>query len=159
MRLSTKGRYAVTAMLDLAIHHDEGPVTLADISETQGISLSYLEQLFARLKKQGLVTGVRGPGGGYRLSYPPTEISIAQVINAIGEGIDATLCQGHEDCQEGERCLTHELWQKLGAEIYNFLSGITLSSFLSSERVREVVRRQRNAVPVEAPVLNKTMAG
>jgi Rrf2 family iron-sulfur cluster assembly transcriptional regulator len=159
MRLSTKGRYAVTAMLDLAIHHAEGPVTLADISEKQGISLSYLEQLFARLKKQGLVTGMRGPGGGYRLSHPPTEISIAHVINAIGEEIDATLCQGHEDCQDGERCLTHALWQKLGAEIYNFLSGITLASFLERDRVNEVVRRQRNAVPVASPVLNKTMVG
>lgn len=159
MRLSTKGRYAVTAMLDLAIHHAEGPVTLADISEKQGISLSYLEQLFARLKKQGLVTGMRGPGGGYRLSHPPTEISIAQVINAIGEEIDATMCQGKKDCQDGERCLTHELWQKLGAEIYNFLSGITLASFLERDRVNEVVRRQRNAVPVASPALNKTMAG
>jgi Rrf2 family iron-sulfur cluster assembly transcriptional regulator len=158
MRLSTKGRYAVTAMLDLAIHHAEGPVTLADISGTQGISLSYLEQLFARLKKQGLVTGMRGPGGGYRLSHPPTEISIAQVINAIGEDIDATMCQGNEDCQDGERCLTHELWQKLGAEIYNFLSGITLASFLERDRVRAIVRRQRNAVPVATPSLNKTMA-
>jgi Rrf2 family iron-sulfur cluster assembly transcriptional regulator len=159
MRLSTKGRYAVTAMLDLAIHHAEGPVTLADISEKQGISLSYLEQLFARLKKQGLVTGMRGPGGGYRLSHPPTEISIAQVINAIGEEIDATMCQGKKDCQDGERCLTHELWQKLGAEIYNFLSGITLASFLERDRVNEVVRRQRSAVPVASPVLNSTMAG
>ncbi len=159
MRLSTKGRYAVTAMLDLAIHHAEGPVTLADISEKQGISLSYLEQLFARLKKQGLVTGMRGPGGGYRLSHPPTEISIAQVISAIGEEIDATQCQGRQDCQDGERCLTHELWQKLGAEIYNFLSSITLASFLERDRVNEVVRRQRNAVPVASPALNKTMAG
>jgi Rrf2 family iron-sulfur cluster assembly transcriptional regulator len=159
MRLSTKGRYAVTAMLDLAIHHAEGPVTLADISEKQGISLSYLEQLFARLKKQGLVTGMRGPGGGYRLSHPPTEISIAQVINAIGEEIDATMCQGQQDCQDGQRCLTHELWQKLGAEIYNFLSSITLASFLERDRVNEVVRRQRNAVPVASPALNKTMAG
>ena len=159
MRLSTKGRYAVTAMLDLAIHHAEGPVTLADISEKQGISLSYLEQLFARLKKQGLVTGMRGPGGGYRLSHPPTEISIAQVISAIGEEIDATQCQGRQDCQDGERCLTHELWQKLGAEIYNFLSSITLASFLERDRVNEVVRRQRNSVPVASPALNKTMAG
>jgi Rrf2 family iron-sulfur cluster assembly transcriptional regulator len=159
MRLSTKGRYAVTAMLDLAIHHAEGPVTLADISGSQGISLSYLEQLFARLKKQGLVTGTRGPGGGYRLSRPPTEISIAQVINAIGEDIDATLCQGNQDCQDGERCLTHELWQKLGAEIYNYLSGITLASFLQRDRVSEIVRRQRNTVSVATPALNKTMAG
>ncbi|MDH3972224.1 MAG: Rrf2 family transcriptional regulator, partial [Gammaproteobacteria bacterium] len=127
MRLSTKGRYAVTAMLDLAIRYDDGPVTLADISETQGISLSYLEQLFAKLKKKGLVTGLRGPGGGYRLAHGPAEITIARILNAIGESIDATLCEGKEDCQEGERCLTHALWQKLGAEIYGFLNDITLA--------------------------------
>jgi len=159
MRLSTKGRYAVTAMLDLAIHHGEGPVTLADISENQGISLPYLEQLFARLKKQGLVKGMRGPGGGYRLAYPPAEISIAQVINAIGEGIDVTMCNGNQDCQDGEPCLTHELWQKLGAEIYNYLSGITLAGFLDRDRVSELVRRQRNSVSVATPKLSKTMAG
>ena len=159
MRLSTKGRYAVTAMLDLAIHHEEGPVTLADISETQGISLSYLEQLFAKLRKHNLVTGMRGPGGGYRLARMPDDISVAQVIDAIGEGIDVTMCGGNEDCQDGERCLTHELWQKLGAEIYNFLSGITLASFLERDRVNEVVRRQRNAVAVASPALHKTMAG
>ena len=158
MRLSTKGRYAVTAMLDLAIHHAEGPVTLADISEKQGISLSYLEQLFARLKKQGLVTGMRGPGGGYRLSHPPTEISIAQVINAIGEEIDATMCQGKKDCQDGERCLTHELWNKLGNEIFNFLDDITLASFLKRDRVSAVVGRQRYGVMPTARVLNKTVA-
>ncbi|MDX1698608.1 MAG: Rrf2 family transcriptional regulator, partial [Thiohalobacterales bacterium] len=99
MRLSTKGRYAVTAMLDLAIHHGEGAVTLAEISAAQGISLSYLEQLFARLRKNGLVEGIRGPGGGYRLSRAPDEISVADVIDAIGEGIDVTLCSGNEDCQ------------------------------------------------------------
>ena len=146
MRLSTKGRYAVTAMLDLTIRYDEGPVTLADISETQGISLSYLEQLFARLKKSGLVTGLRGPGGGYRLAHEPRDISIAQVLNAIGEGTDTTLCAGNEDCQEGERCLTHALWKKLGTEIDDFLNDITLAGFLDREKVSEVVRRQRDTV-------------
>lgn len=153
MRLSTKGRYAVTAMLDLAIRYDEGPVTLADISETQGISLSYLEQLFARLKKAGLVEGLRGPGGGYQLAYGPGDISIAQVINAIGEGIDVTLCEGNEDCQGGERCLTHELWKKLGMEIYGFLNDITLASFLRREKVNAVVRRQQASVIVDAAEL------
>jgi Rrf2 family iron-sulfur cluster assembly transcriptional regulator len=146
MRLSTKGRYAVTAMLDLTIRYDEGPVTLADISETQGISLSYLEQLFARLKKSGLVTGLRGPGGGYRLAHEPRDISIAQVLNAIGEGTDTTLCAGNEDCQEGERCLTHALWKKLGTEIDDFLNDITLAGFLERKKVSEVVRRQRDTV-------------
>ena len=158
MRLSTKGRYAVTAMLDLAIHYEEGPVTLANISETQGISLSYLEQLFARLRKHGLVEGLRGPGGGYRLSRSPGEISVARVINAIGEGIDATSCEGGEDCQDGERCLTHVLWDKLGNEIFSFLDGITLASFLKRDRVNEVVRRQRSVVMPVSPGLNKTVA-
>ncbi|MDH3978931.1 MAG: Rrf2 family transcriptional regulator [Gammaproteobacteria bacterium] len=158
MRLSTKGRYAVTAMLDLAIHHGEGAVTLADISEAQGISLSYLEQLFARLRKNGLVEGIRGPGGGYQLSRPPTEISVAHVIDAIGEGVDVTLCGGKTDCQEGERCLTHELWQQLGGRIHEFLEGITLDSFLKRKNVNAVVRRQQNDLAVETPRLRKTVA-
>ena len=158
MRLSTKGRYAVTAMLDLAIHHGEGAVTLADISEAQGISLSYLEQLFARLRKNGLVEGIRGPGGGYHLARPPDQISVAHVIDAIGEGVDVTLCGGKTDCQEGERCLTHELWQQLGGRIHEFLEGVTLASFLERENVSAVVRRQQNRVAVEAPRMRKTVA-
>ena len=145
-------------MLDLAIHHNEGPVTLADISGAQGISLSYLEQLFARLRKEGLVEGLRGPGGGYRLSRPPAEISIAEVIDAIGEGVDATSCGGSEDCQNGERCLTHTLWQKLGNEIYTFLDGITLAGFLKRDRVSQVVRRQKLVVDLPALGLRKTVA-
>jgi Rrf2 family iron-sulfur cluster assembly transcriptional regulator len=148
----------VTAMLDLAIHHGEGPVTLAGISETQGISLSYLEQLFSRLKKHGLVKGTRGPGGGYCLSHPPGDISIGQIINAIGEGIDATQCGGNEDCQDGERCLTHVLWDKLGNEIHGFLEGITLASFLEREKVGAVVRRLQGDVTMVAPPLKKTVA-
>jgi Rrf2 family iron-sulfur cluster assembly transcriptional regulator len=157
MRLSTKGRYAVTAMLDLTIRYDEGPVTLADISETQGISLSYLEQLFARLKKSGLVTGLRGPGGGYRLAHEPWDISIAQILDAIGEGTDATLCEGTEDCQEGERCLTHALWKKLGAEIDDFLNDITLAGFLDREKVSEVVRRQQDTATAGTAKLVSTI--
>jgi Rrf2 family iron-sulfur cluster assembly transcriptional regulator len=157
MRLSTKGRYAVTAMLDLAIHHATGPVTLAEISESQAISLSYLEQLFARLKKHGLVEGLRGPGGGYRLARHPEDISVADIITGIGEGIDPTLCQGEENCQEGERCLTHELWQKLGKEIFDFLNAITLASFLERDEVNRVVRRQQGAA-VAVPDLKKTVA-
>jgi Rrf2 family iron-sulfur cluster assembly transcriptional regulator len=161
MRLSTKGRYAVTAMLDLAIHYDDGPVTLAGISETQGISLSYLEQLFVHLKKGGLVAGTRGPGGGYRLARAPEKISIAEVINTIGEGIDATLCGGNENCQEGERCLTHALWEKLGNEIHDFMEGITLASFLSRDKVNDIVRRQQSGleIPVPGPTLTGTVAG
>ena len=158
MRLSTKGRYAVTAMLDLAIHHGEGAVTLADISAAQGISLSYLEQLFARLRKHGLVEGIRGPGGGYQLSRPPAEISVADVIDAIGEGIDVTLCGGRTDCQDGERCLTHELWQQLGNRIHEFLTSVTLASFLEREDVSLVVRRQQRRQLVGMSRLHKTVA-
>jgi Rrf2 family iron-sulfur cluster assembly transcriptional regulator len=158
MRLSTKGRYAVTAMLDLAIHHANGPVTLADISENQGISLSYLEQLFARLKKHGLVEGLRGPGGGYRLSRKPDDISVAEVITAIGEGIDATQCAGNENCQDGERCLTHELWTKLGNDIYDFLNGITLASFIQRDDVHEVIRRQQGEVSLSTLRVRETVA-
>lgn len=151
MRLSTKGRYAVTAMLDLAMHHhhNQGPITLAAISEEQGISLAYLEQLFARLRRAGLVNGVRGPGGGYSLSRQPEMISIADVITAIGEGIDTTLCQGEENCQEGERCLTHELWDKLGKEIFNFMDSITLAGFLESQQARQKDSQQSPPVSIE----------
>ena len=150
----------MTAMLDLAIHYDEGPVTLADISGTQSISLSYLEQLFVRLKKHGLVEGLRGPGGGYRLAHSPEDISIAQVIDAIGEGIDVTQCGGSEDCQDGERCLTHALWDKLGKEIQGFMNGITLASFLKRDKVNAVVRRQQadHAIVVAEPALSRTVA-
>jgi len=147
-------------MLDLAIHYDEGPVTLAGISETQGISLSYLEQLFVRLKKGGLVEGLRGPGGGYRLAHAPEDISIAQVITAIGEGIDATVCGGSEDCQDGQRCLTHALWERLGNEIHDFMHGISLASFLKRDKVSAVVRRQQSGVvvAVKQPELNRMVA-
>ena len=142
MRLSTKGRYAVTAMLDLAIHDKSGPVTLNDISQCQGISLSYLEQLFARMRRNGLVEGVRGPGGGYRLSAPANQITIAQIISAVDEKVDATRCGGEENCQEGDRCLTHELWCELSRQIYEFLDGITLAQVVERPSVQEVVERQ-----------------
>ena len=148
----------MTAMLDLAIRYEGGRVTLADISATQGISLAYLEQLFARLKKSGLVEGTRGPGGGYRLACHPEDISIAQVLNAIGEGIDVTLCAGNEDCQGGERCLAHALWTKLGREIYTFLEEITLAGFLQREKVDELVRLQQGNARLAVAELNSTMA-
>lgn len=142
MRLSTKGRYAVTAMLDLAIHDGKGPITLADISQCQGISLSYLEQLFARLRRDGLVEGVRGPGGGYRLAKPAADISIADIIGAVDEKVEATLCEGKENCQDGERCLTHDLWSSLSAQIFNYLAGINLAEFLARPSVRAIIDRQ-----------------
>ena len=142
MRLTTKGRYAVTAMLDLAIHFDDGPITLADISRRQGISLSYLEQLFSRLRKQELVVSARGPGGGYRLSREASEIAVADVITAIDEKVDATRCGGLANCQDDQPCLTHELWTDLSQRIYDFLSGITLADLVNRREVQEVVERQ-----------------
>ena len=138
MKLSTKGRYSVTAMLDLAIHDKAGPVTLGDISQCQGISLSYLEQLFSSLRKSGLVKGVRGPGGGYRLAKPASEISIAQIITAVDESVDITNCHGKGDCQGGERCLTHELWADLSDRLYNFLDNITLAQFVDRPGIPEL---------------------
>lgn len=142
MRLSTKGRYAVTAMMDLAIHNHQGPVTLADISVSQGISNSYLEQLFAKLRKNGLVKGVRGPRGGYRLARAPSEITVADIISAVDEKVDATRCGGKEDCQEGERCLTHELWNDLSSRLYQFLDSITLAEYVDRPIVKSVIERQ-----------------
>ncbi|MDH5357113.1 MAG: Rrf2 family transcriptional regulator [Gammaproteobacteria bacterium] len=127
MRLTTKGRYAVTAMLDLSLNYGLGSITLADISDRQGISLSYLEQLFARLRKQGLVSSTRGPGGGYRLSRPADEITAMDVISAVDEKVDSTACEGRADCHGGEPCLSHELWQSLSEQIQNYLAGITLA--------------------------------
>ena len=144
MKLSTKGRYAVTAMMDLAIHEKFGPVTLADISVCQGISLSYLEQIFARLRRNGLINGTRGPRGGYRLARPADLITVADIITAVSEKIDTTRCEGKENCQNGERCLTHELWADLSAQIHNFLAGITLAQFAQRTGVQEVVQRQDN---------------
>jgi Rrf2 family iron-sulfur cluster assembly transcriptional regulator len=144
MKLSTKGRYAVTAMMDLAIHEKFGPVTLADISACQGISLSYLEQIFARLRRNGLINGTRGPRGGYRLARPSDQITVADIINAVSEKIDTTRCEGKENCQNGERCLTHELWSDLSNQIHNFLDGITLAQFTQRSGVQEVALRQDN---------------
>lgn len=154
MRLTTKGRYAVTAMLDLAIHHDQGPVTLADIAQRQGISLSYLEQLFAQLRKRGLVSSTRGPGGGYRLGRLAREIAVSDVIGAVDESVDATRCGGKENCQGEERCLTHDLWQDLSRQIYEFLSQIDLAQLVERRSVKEVARRQHQTtveVPEHAP--------
>lgn len=142
MRLTTKGRYAVTAMLDLAIHYTDGPITLADISKRQGISLSYLEQLFSRLRKQGLVASTRGPGGGYKLSRDANEIAVADVITAIDEKVDVTRCGGLSNCQGDEPCLTHELWADLSDRIYDFLSGITLGDLVATHGVQQVAKRQ-----------------
>ena len=138
MKLSTKGRYAVTAMMNLALNNRRGPMTLAEISACQGISLSYLEQLFAKLRVAGLVEGVRGPGGGYRLGKPTNIISIAEIMQAVDESIDSTQCQGTEDCNGGDRCLTHQLWEDLSCRLYEFLSEMTLADFVKQPEVRRV---------------------
>ncbi len=143
MRLTTKGRYAVTAMLDLALNGQRGPVSLADISHRQDISLSYLEQLFAKLRRRALVNSVRGPGGGYRLNRPTEDIFVAEIIDAVDETVDATGCRGHGDCQEGEICLTHHLWSDLSMQIHHFLSGISLASLVERREVQDVSARQR----------------
>lgn len=142
MRLTTKGRYAVTAMLDLAIHARREPVSLADISDRQSISISYLEQLFAKLRKKGLVSSVRGPGGGYQLARSGGEIFIAQIIDAVDELVDATRCAGQGDCQQGAMCLTHELWTDLSKQIHSFLSGISLEELVNRREVQAVALRQ-----------------
>jgi len=142
MRLTTKGRYAVTAMLDLAVHATEGPITLADISQRQGISLSYLEQLFSKLRKRDLVASARGPGGGYRLSRDATEINVAEVISAVDETVDATRCAGQGNCQNGEECLTHQLWTDLSEQLYKFLNGISLGQLVENRSVQDVAKRQ-----------------
>ena len=154
MKLTTKGRYAVTAMLDLAVHQQNEVVALADIAARQGISLSYLEQLFAKLRRKGLVASVRGPGGGYSLAVPASEISVAQIVVAINENIDATRCGGEENCQGEERCLTHQLWTELSRRIYEFLDGITLADLVTQPGVQEVVLRQAKRVPLTVDVLN-----
>lgn len=142
MRLTTKGRYAVTAMLDLALHAQTGPVSLADISGRQEISLSYLEQLFAKLRRGGLVSSVRGPGGGYRLSREQSEIYVAEIIDAVNEMVDTTNCGGKGDCQDGETCLTHHLWCDLSKQIHEFLSSISLASLVERREVQDIAARQ-----------------
>ena len=150
MKLTTKGRYAVTAMLDLALRYDKGAVTLADIAKRQGISLSYLEQLFAKLRRSGLVDSVRGPGGGYTLAMEPAKISVAEIIVAINENIDATRCGGEKNCHGDETCLTHQLWEDLSTRIHEFLNGITLGDLVTKPHVQEVASRQEGRMQVSA---------
>ena len=151
MRLTTKGRYAVTAMLDLALHANDGPVSLADISKRQEISLSYLEQLFAKLRRNELVSSVRGPGGGYQLSREGDAIFVAQVIDAVNESVDATRCKGQGDCKDGRECLTHHLWCQLSDQIHDFLNGISLGELV---RQHEATAREACGLK-ESPAENK----
>jgi len=149
MRLTTKGRYAVTAMLDLSIHAAKGPVNLTEISHRQAISLSYLEQLFAKLRQRKLVSSVRGPGGGYRLARPEKEIHVAEIIDAVSESLDTTRCLGKGDCQLGETCLTHHLWQDLSDQIHNFLSNISLADLVSKREIVLIAQNQNERAKLQ----------
>lgn len=152
VRLTTKGRYAVTAMLDLGLHYNHGPIVLADIAKRQRISLSYLEQLFACLRKTGLVVSVRGPRGGYRLAKSANKISIAEVIAAVDEALDSRKCKGAGNCSDDQACLTHELWEELSDQILEFLTGISLEDLMARRRIKEVAKRQEYRVSQEISV-------
>jgi len=138
MRLTTKGRFAVTAMLDLALNATQGPVTLSGISERQKISLSYLEQLFGKLRRRELVESVRGPGGGYHLARDPAEISVADIIRAVEEPLDSTQCGGRENCHGDRKCMTHELWEELNHTVFGFLDGVKLSRLVEKQKTQTI---------------------
>ena len=138
MRLTTKGRFAVTAMVDLAMRQTRGPVTLAAISDRQHISLSYLEQLFGKLRRARLVSSVRGPGGGYNLAQPPQTVTVAQMVTAVDEPLDATQCGGKENCHDDRRCMTHDLWATLNEKMYEYLSSVTLADLVAHQSGKPV---------------------
>ena len=156
MRLTTKGRFAVTAMIDLGLRQSSGPVTLAAISQRQQISLSYLEQLFGKLRRHKLVESTRGPGGGYTLSRNPAEITVAEIITSVDEPIDATHCGGKENCLgEGGRCMTHDLWASLNTRMVEFLDSVTLQKLVDDQLAKGMqvenkpsVKRAISAMPV-----------
>ena len=156
MRLTTKGRFAVTAMIDVAMHGGTGPVTLAAVSGRQHISLSYLEQLFGKLRRSGLVESVRGPGGGYNLAKPQDQVSVADIILAVDEPIDATQCGGRENCHDDRRCMTHDLWAALNDHIFTFLSGVSLAQLVKQQKPADVSvlqdHRQASGTPPKEPV-------
>ncbi|MGV6989067.1 Fe-S cluster assembly transcriptional regulator IscR [Testudinibacter sp. P80/BLE/0925] len=159
MKLTSKGRYAVTAMLDIALNSQRGeiemPITLADISERQQISLSYLEQLFAKLRRFGLVKSVRGPGGGYLLGMPIEKIAIGMIIAAVNENISATKCKGKGNCQGGTTCLTHSLWEQLSEEIEEFLNGITIADLVNKQTQRSALKKHLDQ-QLSFQVVNRT---
>lgn len=137
MRLTTKGRFAVTAMVDLGMRHGTGPVTLAEISGRQKISLSYLEQLFGKLRRRQIVDSVRGPGGGYCLARDMSNLTVAEIILAVDEPIDATQCAGKENCKDDGKCLTHDLWATLNERIFDYLGSVTLRQLVENQRAKE----------------------
>lgn len=140
MRLTTKGRFAVTAMMDLALRGEEAPVALAGVAERQSISLSYLEQLFGKLRRYKLVDSVRGPGGGYRIARPLERVTVADIIRAVDEHLDATQCGGQENCQDEHRCMTHDLWSTLNAKMFEYLASVTLADLVGREKAKNGLR-------------------
>ena len=154
MRLTTKGRFAVTAMIDLALRGGDGPVSLAGISERQKISLSYLEQLFGKLRRHQLVGSVRGPGGGYCLARPTSAMTVADIIRAVDEPLDATQCGGRENCHDEERCMTHDLWESLNETVISYLAGVKLSQLVEKQRAEESIAAT-SVVRVRSPELGK----
>lgn len=151
MRLTTKGRFAVTAMMDLAMQNRAGPVTLAQISERQKISLSYLEQLFAKLRRRGLVDSFRGPGGGYCLAKDMGQVSVSEIILAVDEPLDSTQCAGKENCQDDRKCSTHDLWAKLNEHILDYLGSVSLRQLVDAQKAKATevtpVQDMRDTVP------------
>jgi len=151
MKLTTKGRFAVTAMIDLALRQGGGPVALASISERQKISLSYLEQLFGKLRRHELVTSVRGPGGGYRLAKPLTAVSVADIITAVDEPLDATKCGGMSNCQDEQPCMTHVLWTNLTTRMLDYLSSVNLAELVEQQRNRPEVKALQATRMIQTP--------
>jgi Rrf2 family transcriptional regulator, iron-sulfur cluster assembly transcription factor len=145
MRLTTKGRFAVTAMVDLALHAHEGPVTLAEISGRQSISLSYLEQLFGKLRRHELVESVRGPGGGYTLAREMGAVTVANIVTAVDEALDATQCGGHENCHDDRRCMTHDLWANLNVKMIEYLESVSLHDLVTKQRQKVAVMQDNRA--------------
>lgn len=156
MRLTTKGRFAVTAMLDLAMHSAGGPVALAGISARQKISLSYLEQLFGKLRRNAIVESVRGPGGGYCLAREAAQVTVADIILAVEESIDSTQCSGRENCMDDKRCMTHDLWENLNDTVFAYLSSIRLSKLVEDQKTRpiSVTKSTRQVINVETAPVN-----
>jgi len=152
MRLTTKGRFAVTAMVDLAMRQGRGPVTLAGISERQRISLSYLEQLFGKLRRAGVVSSVRGPGGGYNLAQPAQRVTVADLIVAVDEPLDATHCGGKENCLDDKRCMTHDLWARLNEKMYDYLASVTLADLVAHQHGKQVAVLQDLRAAGQQPV-------
>ncbi len=146
MRLTTKGRYAVTAMLDIALHQTAGAISVVDIAARQDISSSYLEQIFSRLKAAQLLRSRRGPGGGYEIARPLEQISVSDIVVAVGDGVDATRCHGAADCQDGVQCLTHDLWSDLSSEIDGFLRSVSLQALVERKQIRFIAERQDPAL-------------